>query len=144
MKYVPLNAPASLPLPIFIYLLPEMASDTYFKADIVIKIVLLIAYGLLLYRTHEKEVEDSVLVRYLLYSLLILFTFNPVYKYYAAGITPFLSLLVQKRRDIIAFEVFNFALLAIPRMLTSYLLLLLLAGLLGPCLSMIDRRKKEF
>jgi ABC-type Na+ efflux pump permease subunit len=74
--------------------------------------------------------------------LAILFTFNPVYKYYVAGITPFLSLLVQKRRDIIAFEVFNFALLAVPMLLTSYLLLLLLAGLLRPCLGRIDKRKK--
>jgi len=142
MKYVPLNAPVSLFLPIFIFLLPEMVPDIYLKADIMLKIVLLIAYGLLLYRTHEKEVENSVLVRFLLYSLLILFTFNPVYKYYVAGITPFLSLLAQKRRDIIAFEFFNFALPAIPRLLTSYLLLLLLAGLLRPRLGRTDGRKK--
>jgi len=142
MKYVPLNAPVSLFLPISIFLLPETATDTYIKAEITLKIVLLIAYGLLLYRTHEKEVENSVLVRYLLYSLLILFTFNPVYKYYVAGIMPFLSLLVQKRIDVIAFEFFNFALLAIPRLLTSYLLLLLLAGLLRPRLGRTDGRKK--
>jgi hypothetical protein len=55
MKYVPLNAPASLPLPIFIYLLPEVASDVYFKSDIMLKIVLLVAYGLLLYKTHKKK-----------------------------------------------------------------------------------------
>jgi len=144
MKYVPLNAPSSLLLPIFIFLLPEMASDMYIKADIMVKIVLLIAYALLLYRTHEKEkFEETVSIKYLFYSLLILFTFNPVYKYYAAGITPFLSLLVQRRRDIIAFEVFNFALLAIPRLLTSYLFLLLLAGLLRSRLGRTDRRKKE-
>jgi len=131
MKYVPLNAPASLSLPIFIFLLPEMASDIYFKADLTLKILLLTAYGLLLYKTHKKEqIESAVLTKYLLYSLLILFTFNPVYKYYVAGITPFLSLLVQKRRDLIAFEAFNIALLAIPRLLTSYLLLLLLGWLL--------------
>jgi hypothetical protein len=52
-------------------------------------------------------------------------------------------LLVQKRRDIVAFEAFNFALLAILRLLTSYLLLLLLAGLLRPRLGRTDRRKKE-
>jgi len=145
MKYVPLNAPSSLLLPIFIFLLPETASDIYLKADIVLKIVLLIAYGLLLYKTYKKEqFEKKALIKYLLYSLLVLFTFNPVYKYYVAGITPFLSLLVQKRRDIIAFEVFNFVLLAIPRLLTSYLLLLLLVGLLGPCLGWTDRKKGEF
>jgi len=77
-------------------------------------------------------IGDTVLIRYLLYSLLILFTFNPVYKYYVAGITPFLALLVQRRRDVIAFEAFNLALLAIPRLLTSYLLLLLLGWLLRP------------
>jgi len=142
MEYVPLNAPASLSLPILIFLSPETPSDMYFKADIMLKILLFIAYGLLLHRTHVKEVEDALLVRYLLYSLLVLFTFNPIYKYYVAGVTPLLSLLVQKRRGIIAFEAFNFALLAIPRLFTSYLLLLLLAGLLGPCLRMICRRKK--
>ncbi len=130
-KYVPLNAPTSLSLPIFIFLLPEMASDTYFKADLTLKILLLTAYGLLLYKTRKKEqIEPTVLIKHLLYGLLILFTFNPVYKYYVAGITPFLSLLMQKRRDIIAFEAFNLALLAIPRLLTSYLLLLPLAWLL--------------
>jgi len=145
MKYVPLNAPSSLLLPIFIFLLPETASDIYLKADIVLKIVLLIAYGLLLYKTYKKEqFEKKALIKYLLYSLLVLFTFNPVYKYYAAGITPFLSLLVKKRRDIVAFEFFNFVLLAIPRLLTSYLLLLLLVGLLGPCLGWTDRKKGEF
>ena len=144
MKYVPLNAPASLSLPIFIFLLPETTSDMYFKVDVVLMIVLLAAYGLLLYKTRKKEqFEETALIKYLLYSLLVLFTFNPVYKYYVAGITPFLSLLVQKRRDIVAFEVFNFALLAIPRVLTSYLLLLLLAGLLRPCLGRTDRRKRR-
>jgi len=133
LKYVPLNAPVSLSLPIFIFLLPEMASDAYLKAELVLKILLFTAYGLLLYKTHGKErIEDAVLIKYLLYSLLVLFTFNPVYKYYVAGTTPFLSLLVQKRRDVIAFEVFNFALLAIPRLFTSYLLLLLLGWLLRP------------
>jgi len=131
MRYVPLNAPASLSLPIFIFLLPELAPDAYFKADLTLKILLLTAYGLLLYKAHKKEqIEDAVLIKYLLYSLLTLFTFNPVYKYYVAGITPFLALLRQKRRDLITFEAFNLALLAIPRPWASYLLLLLLAWLL--------------
>jgi len=131
MKYVPLNAPASLSLPILVFLLPEMAPDMYFKADLILKILLLTAYGLLLYKTHKREqIEDAVLIKHLLHSLLILFTFNPLYKYYVAGITPFLALLGQKRRDLIAFEAFNLALLAIPRLLTSYLLLLLLAWFL--------------
>jgi len=131
MKYVPLTAPASLSLPIFIFLLPEMTSDVYFKADLMPKILLFIVYGVLLYKTHKKEkIEDAVLIKYLVYSLLILFTFNPVYKYYVAGITPFLSLLVKKRREVTTFEVLNLALLAIPRILTPYLLLLLLVWLL--------------
>jgi len=131
VKHAPLNALASLSLPIFIFLLPETASDTYFIADHTLKILLLTAYGTLLYKTHRKEqIQDKALIKCVLYSLLILFTFNPVYKYYVAGITPFLALLGQKRRDFIAFEAFNVALLAIPRLLTSYLLLLSLGWLL--------------
>ncbi|MFQ6081472.1 MAG: glycosyltransferase 87 family protein, partial [Candidatus Bathyarchaeia archaeon] len=124
MKYAPLNAPASLSLPIFIFLLPETASGIYFIANLTLKILLLTAYGILLYKTHRREqIQDKVWIKCVLYSLLILFTFNPVYKYYVAGITPFLALLGQKRRGFIAFEAFNMALLAIPRLLTSYLLL---------------------
>ena len=131
MKYAPFNAPASLSLPVFIFLLPETASDMYFIADLTLKILLLTAYGTLLYKTHSREqIQDKVLIKCVLYSLLILFTFNPVYKYYVAGITPLLVLLGQKGRAFIAFEAFNMALLAIPRLLTSYLLLLLLGWLL--------------
>ena len=68
-----------------------------------------------------------------------LWTSIPVYRYYVAGITPFLSLLVKRRRDVIAFEAFNLALLAIPRLLTSYLLLLLFGWLLRPHLGKKSR-----
>lgn len=103
----------------------------YIMADPTQKFLLLMAYGILLYKTHMREQpQDRVLIEHVLYSLLILFTFNPVYKYYVAGITPFLALLGQGRRDLIAFGVFNVVLLAIPRLLTSYLLLLLLGWLL--------------
>jgi len=131
MRYMPLNAPVNLSLPIFIFLLPEVAAGAYSIANTILLALLFTAYSALLYKAHRKErIQDTVLIKYLLHSLLILFTFNHVYKYYAAGITPFLSLLVQRRREAIVFEVFNLALLAIPRALTSYLLLLLLVWLL--------------
>ena len=131
MKYAPLNAPASLTLPIFIFLLPQVSSDMYFAANLMLKGILVAAYGTLLFKAYRKEqIQDKVLIQLVLYSLLILFTFNPVYKYYVAGITPFLALLSWKRRDFITFKVFNLALLALPRLLTSYLLLFLLGWLL--------------
>lgn len=131
MKYAPLTAPSSLSLPIFIFLLPAIASDMYFMANLLLKILLFTAYGILVYRTYKREqIQDEVLIKHVMYNLLILFTFDRVYKYYIAGITPFLALLGQKRRDFIAFEAFNVALLAIPRLLTSYLLLLLLGWFL--------------
>jgi len=131
MKYAPLNAPASLPLPIFVFLLPETFSDMYPKADLALKVLLLTAYGVLLYKTHRRGyVQDRDFIKGVLYSLLILFTFNPAYKYYVAGATPLLVLFGQRRGDLIAFGVFNAALLAAPRLLTPYLLLLLLGWLL--------------
>lgn len=129
-RYVPLQGGMTLSLPIFIFLLPEMRVDVYYQADLVLKILLFASYGILLYRAHIKEeLADETLIKYLLYGVLILFIFSPVYKYYAAGITPFLALLAEKRRGAAAFALFNVVLLAVPRLLTSYLFLVLLAWL---------------
>ncbi len=127
----PLNAPATLALPLYLlssFLFTSANPEWYSQIDLIFKIIFLITYGLLLYRAYHGD-EDKLLTRHLLLSLLIPFTFLHVYKYYLAHLTPFLVLLIQKRRDIFAFVIFNFALLYIPRPLTSYLVLLLLIWL---------------
>jgi len=144
-KYVPLQGGMTLSLPIFIYLLPDMPADAYYQADLMLKILLFAGYGILLYRTCKEEPEDPGLNRYILYGLLVLFVFTPLYKYYVAGVTPFLSLLVHKRRDAVAFVLFNLALLSIPRLLISYLLLLILAWLLrDPVAETFKRRIQTY
>jgi hypothetical protein len=129
-RYAAFQGGMTLTLPIFIFLLPEVSLGIYDEANLVLETILFAAYAFLLYAAYRREqLGQAVLVRSLLCSLLVLFTFNPVYKYYVVGITPFLSLLVQSRRDAIAFVIFNVVLLLIPRLLTPYLLLLLLGWL---------------
>lgn len=131
MKYVPFNAPINLFLPIFIFILPENFSNLYFSIDYVMKFFFFITYILLLYNIHKKkQFQDNFLIKSVLYSLLIFFIFNPIYKYYVAGITPLLILLNQKKKNFVIFEIFNIALILIPRIFTSYLLLLLFLLLL--------------
>lgn len=126
-----LTAPANLALPLFVFLVPETFSDLYAVASSALILILLGAYGTLLYKFHRRVgVQDEVFIQYVLYGLLVLFTFNPVYKYYLAGITPFLALRSRTRRDLVIFTFFNLALLAIPRILTSYSVLLLFGWLL--------------
>lgn len=142
-----LTAPTNLALPLFVFLIPENFSGLYSMAYSTLTLILLVAYGALLYMIHRRgEIQDEALIKYVLYGLLFLFTFNPVYKYYVAGITPFLALLSWNRKDLIIFEAFNIALLIIPRILTSYLLLILLGWLLRPQLDRIMKtiRKSQF
>jgi hypothetical protein len=126
-QYVPLNAPMSLSLPLFIFLLPEMSPAVYQNSELLLLVVLIVSYLALLYKTYRnKQIQDRNSIIYVLYALLLLFVFHPVYKYYVVGITPFLALLAQSKRDTLGFAVFNIILLLIPRYFVSYLFLVLL------------------
>ena len=131
MKYVPLNAPINFFLPIFIFILPENFLNLYSSIDYLMKILFFIAYILFLYKIHKKnQFQNIFLIKNVLYSLLIFFIFNPIYKYYVAGITPLLILLNKKKKNFIIFEIFNITLLLIPRIFTSYILIFLFLLLL--------------
>jgi len=119
-------APINFFLPIFIFILPENFLNLYSSIDYVMRILFFIAYILFLYKIHKKnQFQNIFLIKNVLYGLLIFFIFNPIYKYYVAGITPLLILLNKKKRNFIIFEIFNITLLLIPRIFTSYLLIFL-------------------
>jgi 4-amino-4-deoxy-L-arabinose transferase-like glycosyltransferase len=130
-EYVGLNAPISLPIPILVYLLPELPAGTYIWVTFVLIVLLVATYGILLYTTSKKEqFSEKELVRYSLYGLLIFFTLYPIYKYYIVGVTPLLSLFIQNKKYALIFIVLNFILLIVPRIFSSYVVLLALIWIL--------------
>lgn len=128
-----INSPVTLALPIFIFLLPSAVSGIYVGSNlfgILIWSILIASYALVLYKTlRNKEIEERDLPRYVLYAMLVLLTFYPLYKYYVVGIVPILALLVRSKRDALALVAFNFALMFIPRYLSSWILLIALLWL---------------
>jgi 4-amino-4-deoxy-L-arabinose transferase-like glycosyltransferase len=125
--------PATLSLPVFVFLLPGLAQSFYSASENVLVLVLAVAYLFLFikfWRNHQPD--DKLLMRYVTYSLLLFFTLYPVYKYYVAGVTPLLALLGYRKRYLGAFFAFNIALILVPSMFASFLPLAALALLLRP------------
>ena len=127
-----IGMPVTLALPMFIFLLPTTLSWVYdpYSTGLLL-LILLAGYAALLYRTRRnRHIEEKDSLRYVLYGLLLLFAFYPLYKYYAVGIIPIFALLMRSKRDALGFTAFNFALMLIPRYFASWVLLISLLWLL--------------
>ena len=126
------NAPVSLGLPIFIFLVPSALAWVYgsYYTDL-LWLVLFVGYLLLLRRVWKApQIIETDALRYMLYALLFLFTIYPSYKYYTVGAVPLLVLLVRNKKDLLGFAAFSFSLLFVPRYLSSWVLLAALVWLL--------------
>jgi len=114
------NGPVSLILPLFVFLVPG-AQDAFNYANIGLTAALVAVYLLLLYRTYKKDqAQDRTVILYAMFSQLVLFTFNPLYKYYLVGITPMLVLCAPGKRGLAAFIVLNLVMLLVPRIIAAY------------------------
>jgi 4-amino-4-deoxy-L-arabinose transferase-like glycosyltransferase len=123
------NGPVSLILPLFV-LLASGAQQAFANANLGLTGITVVAYLVLLYRAYRKKsVEDEAVVLYVLSSLLVLFTFDSLYKYYFVGVAPLVVLAGPTRRGMLAFLGLNAVLLLIPRIVASYVPLALLVWL---------------
>lgn len=127
-------SPVTLALPVFLFLVSPASYWVYSSSSALsIAGYLVIGMGLLLLLRSvwkRTSLEQGDVLRYVLYAMLFVFTFYPLYKYYVVGVVPFLVLLVRSRRDAVGFVVFSFVLLLVPRYLSSWVLLATLAWLL--------------
>jgi len=126
-------SPATLALPVFLFLVSPASYWVYSSAALSIAGYLVIGVGLLLLLRDvwkRTSLEQGDVLRYVLYAMLFVFTFYPLYKYYVVGVVPFLVLLVRSRRDAVGFVAFSFVILLAPRYLSSWVLLAALAWLL--------------
>ena len=117
-----INAPVSLGLPVFIFMMPSGLAWVYgtYYTDL-LWFVLIIGYLLLLHRIWKaSQISETDALRYILYALLFLFTIYPSYKYYTVGIVPLLVLLVRSKKDLLGFAAFSLSLLFVPRYLSSW------------------------
>ena len=125
------NAPVSLGLPVFIFVVPSGLAWVYgsYYTDL-LWFVLIVGYLLVLRRVWKaSQITEKGALGYILYALLFLFTIYPSYKYYIVGIVPLLVLLVRSRKDVLGFAVFSFSLIFVPRYLSSWVLLAVLVWL---------------
>jgi 4-amino-4-deoxy-L-arabinose transferase-like glycosyltransferase len=129
------NAPVSLVLPFFVFL-ASGAQQAFSDANLSLTAVLALAYLLLLFGAYRKKaVQDKTILLFATYSLLVLFTFDPLYKYYLVGIAPLLVLIAPDKRGLTAFIGLNLILMLIPRIVGSYIpLAVLLWMTLSACL----------
>jgi 4-amino-4-deoxy-L-arabinose transferase-like glycosyltransferase len=126
---LPVNGPVSLILPFFVFF-ASGAQGAFSEANLAMVVVLAGAYLLLLYRAFKKtHIEDETILLYATYALLVLFTFNPLYKYYLVGVSPLLVLLAPRAKGLAAFVGLNVVLLLIPRIIASYVPLAVLLWL---------------
>jgi hypothetical protein len=127
-------SPVTLALPVFLFLVPTASYWIYSYSSalsIIGYIVIATGFALLLQRVWKRaSVDRGDILRYVLYAMLFVFTFYPLYKYYVVGVVPFLVLLVRSRRDVVGFVAFSVALMLAPRYFASWALLVALAWLL--------------
>ena len=125
-------SPATLALPFFIFLVPTASFGFYSSALLsgAMMIPMVAGFALILRSIWKRaQIDEEAILGYILYSLLVVFTFYPFYKYYIVGIVPFLVLLVRDRKGAVGFAAFSFALMLLPRYSVSWLLLLSLIWL---------------
>lgn len=127
-------SPVTLALPFFIFLVPTTSSPLYTSPYIrdMMTLVLLVGFALVLRSVwKEKQIDDVSCLKYLVYALLVVFTFYPFYKYYIVGIIPFLVLRVRSKRDTVGLLAFGLALMLVPRYFASWVLLTALVWLVA-------------
>lgn len=127
-------SPATLALPFFLFLVPSAYSWAYSTSSAlsIVDFLIIVAGVALILRGiwKRKSFDQQELLSYILFAMLLIFTFYPLYKYYVVGIVPFLVLLVRSKRDAVGFVVFSFALMLVPRYFASWALLVTLVWLL--------------
>jgi hypothetical protein len=127
-------SPVTLALPVFIFLVPSAYSWVYSSSSALsIAGYLVIAVGFALFlRSFWKRgsFDQTDVLKYVLYTMLLVFTFYPLYKYYVVGLVPLLVLTVRNKRDAIGFIVFSLVLVLVPRYLASWALLVTLVWIL--------------
>lgn len=126
-------SPATLALPFFLLLAPTALFGLYssLPLDGVMYSVLLAGFALVLRAAFKvRRWDGENILRYALYSMLVVFTFYPLYKYYIVGLVPFLVLLVRNKKEAVGFIAFTLAFMLIPRYLASWALLVSLVLLL--------------
>jgi hypothetical protein len=94
-------------------------------------VVLLLSFYLILL-FYVKKTDEKNLLEYSILALLISHVFFPrgIYKYYFTLFTPFLALYIEDWKAAVVFIVFNFVVLGVPRVFTSYLLLAVILWLM--------------
>lgn len=123
------NGPVSLILPFFVFF-ASGAQQAFSDANLGLTVALAVAYLVLLYRAYRKGlVRDETILLYAMCSLLVLFTLDPLYKYYLVGVTPLLVLVAPGKRGLAAFIGLNLVMLLIPRIVASYVPLVVLLWL---------------
>lgn len=128
------NGPVTLFIPIFMFLLPKGDLQAYANpAGFFLSVIFIGVYALFLYKTAKNtDITERNSLRYVLYALLILFTFFTSYKYYIAGAIPLFALIVRSKKDALGFIAFNLVLMFVPRYLSSWILLIVLIWLIRP------------
>jgi len=127
-----INAPVSLSLPLFIFLVPSSLAWSYAGVGNLSYLILVVGYVLLLYRILKSAtIGDDDVVMFLLLAFLFFFTVYPLYKYYVVGLVPFLVLLMRSRKAVLGFATFSVAILLVPRYLGSWVLLVTLVWILA-------------
>ena len=120
--------------------------DAYNPAKPLLWAVLLLSFAVLCWRTYKagKSNEMEFITR-VLYALLLFHVFFPrgIYKYYYASMTPFFSMSVKNKKTALGFLGLNAIVLAIPRYLTPWLLVVLLILLLMRSVSHLSMDRKR-
>jgi len=127
-------SPATLALPVFIFLVPSAYSWVYSSSSALsIAGYLVIAIGFALFLRgfwKRRSIDQTDVLKYVLYAMLLVFTFYPLYKYYIVGLVPLLVLIVRNKRDVVGFIAFSLAIVLVPRYLASWTLLVTLVWIL--------------
>jgi predicted membrane-bound dolichyl-phosphate-mannose-protein mannosyltransferase len=107
--------------------------DAYYPAQPFLLGALLLSLAVLCLVVYEtKAIGDKEFITYVLFALLLAHALFPrgIYKYYLAAVTPFGALLVENWETATLFLELNVLLLVIPRILTPWFVLAMLASLL--------------
>jgi len=127
-------SPVTLALPVFIFLVPPAYSWIYSSSSalsIAGYLAIAIGFALLLRGFwKQRSIDQTDVVKYLLYVMLFVFTFYPLYKYYVVGLVPLLVLIVRNKRDAVGFSAFSLILMLVPRYMASWALLVTLVWIL--------------
>ena len=128
-----INAPVTLGLPFFIFVVPSTLAWVYSSPGYSDFgwVLLLAAFVFLLYKLQKRKgLMEADSIRYIAYGLLLFFALYPAYKYYAVGVVPLFAVLSRSKWDVLAFAIFNVGLILVPRYFASWAILAPLLWLL--------------